>query len=410
MSVGDELLCGRTVDTNAHETQKRLLSRGVPVDGVAVVLDTAAAIAGALDATPDGSLVIVTGGLGPTPDDLTVDALVSWAGLDLVNDDRIEAHLRALAAGRGFPYGPHMDKQARVPSGFTAIVNPAGTAPGLVGEARGRILVLLPGVPSEIAALWPGVAGELETRGVFGEPVASVLRRTTGLSEPALADLTEPLGVRWPELTWSWWLTRWGVDVQATAPAGGRLPPELAIDLDAVLGESVYADRLVELNQVVQDLLVARQRTVSVAESCTGGLLGAALTDLPGSSRTFRGGVLAYADAVKAQALGVSAVVLAECGAVSGETALAMAAGARRVVDADYALSVTGIAGPGGGSGSKPVGTTWIALDGPDGSWAFRYRFRSHRARNRRLAVGHALDALRRHLQHDGDPWRDRRC
>jgi len=405
ISVGDELLCGRTVDTNAHETQKRLLARGVPVDGVSVVLDDHAAIAAALDAAPRDGLVIVTGGLGPTMDDLTVDAVTAWAGLELRTDAVIEDHLRDLCAARGFPFGPNMEKQTRVPGDFAAVINPAGTAPGLVGEAGGRIVVLLPGVPSEVEALWPGVERELESRGVFGPPAPSVLRRTSGMSEPELARRTEPLRARWPGLTWSWWLTPWGVDVQASAGSGGAVPPELAPALDGVLDDRVFAHELIELNQVVQDMLIARGRTVAVAESCTGGLLGAALTDLPGSSEVFLGGALAYANAVKEGLLGVPAAVLEEHGAVSGATAMAMAAGARGLVGADYALSVTGIAGPGGGTEAKPVGTTWIALSGPDGAWTHPFRFRSHRSRNRRLAVGQALDALRRHLQFGGDPW-----
>lgn len=405
ISVGDELLCGRTVDTNAHDTQKRLLSRGVPVDGVNVVLDTSAAIAAALDATPEGSLVIITGGLGPTPDDLTVDAFADWSGLGLKRSPSVTMHLKTLAADRGFPYGPHMDKQTRVPDDFTAVINPAGTAPGLVGEARGRVLVLLPGVPSEVEALWPGIEADLEARSVFGPPVFSLLRRTSGLSEPALTGLTEPVRALWPDLTWSWWLTRWGVDVQASAAPGATIPEGLAQALDEVLGTRVYAEQFVELNQVVQDLLKARGSTIAVAESCTGGLLGAALTDLPGSSAVFCGGVLAYQNEIKERLLGVPGATLAVQGAVSSETAEAMAEGARRLIGADYALAVTGIAGPDGGTDTKPVGTTWLALAGPEGVWSHCERFRSHRARNRRLTVARALDALRRHLQTDRDPW-----
>lgn len=403
--MGDELLCGRTVDTNAHDTQKRLLARGVQVDGVAVVADDHAAIAAALEATPRGCLVIVTGGLGPTMDDLTVDALIAWAGLELRTDEVIDGHLRGLCETRGFPFGPNMVKQTRVPGDFAAVINPAGTAPGLVGEADDRIVVLLPGVPSEIEALWPGVERELDSRGVFGPPAPSVLRRTSGMSEPELANRTEPLRQRWPSLSWSWWLTRWGVDVQATASPGEALPEELEGALDGVLDSRVYASSLVELNQVVQDMLVERGVTAAVAESCTGGLLGAALTDLPGSSEAFLGGALAYANEIKERVLGVPAAILETHGAVSFETAVAMAEGSRRLTGADYALSVTGIAGPGGGTDEKPVGTTWIGLAGPEGVWAHAYRFRSHRDRNRRLAVSQALDALRRHLQNGGDPW-----
>lgn len=409
VSIGDELLCGRTVDTNAHDTQVRLLRRGVPVIGVEVVLDTDAAIAAALERTVDVDLVVVTGGLGPTPDDLTVDAVCAWAGLATAPDTDIERHLRDLAAARGFPFGPHMEKQCRVPEGFTPLINPAGTAPGLVGPARGRTVVLLPGVPSEVAALWPSVEEELERAGLLGPPPAAVLRRTAGLSEPALAADTAPVRDRWPDLSWSWWLTRWGVDVQAAAAPGTEPPQELGAVLDDVLGDQVYSRELTDLNTVVLGLLEARGLTVAVAESCTGGLVGASLTDEPGSSSVFRGGILAYADDVKRDRLCVPAELLAAHGAVSGPVAEAMAAGAREAVGADIAVSVTGIAGPGGGTDAKPVGTTWFGLSSADGCWSSTLRFRSHRDRNRRLAVAQSLDALRRHLESGGDPWAGRR-
>lgn len=405
VSVGDELLNGRTVDTNAGDTQRRLLARGVPVTGVAVVPDRPDAIAAALDATPAGSLVVLTGGLGPTPDDLTVAALAAWAGLALEEDAEAAAALRARAAARGLDYGPHLAKQALRPVGFRALINPAGTAPALVGEAGGRLCVLLPGPPPEIAALWPGVEAELAARGILADAHACVLRRTCALSEPEVSRRTESLRKRWPDALWSWWLTRWGVDVQAAAAGPDALPPELGPALDAALGDGVYADRLEGLNDVVVAALRDRGATLAVAESCTGGLLGAAITDVPGASEVFLGGVLSYADAAKRALLDVPADLLATHGAVSGPVAEAMAAGARRRLGADFALAATGIAGPGGGTDAKPVGTTWLALAGPDGVWSGRRRFRSFRERNRQLAVSHALDALRRHLREGRDPW-----
>ena len=405
ISIGDELLCGRTIDTNASRTQRRLLAHGITVGGVAVAPDTPQAIATALDATPAQSLVVITGGLGPTPDDLTVAAVADWADVALGNDARTECDLRTLAANRGFPYGPNMAKQAQVPTGFQALKNPAGTAPGLVGQAKERLLVLLPGVPAEVDALWPLVEAELVNRGILGTERSCVLRRTCGLPEPEVDRRTAPIRDQWPLLAWSWWLTRWGVDVQVTALTDDPLPPALAEALDSALGDHVYAEDMTDLNAVVVNALSAKGWTMAVAESCTGGLIGAAITDVEGASAVFNGGALTYANSAKTNVLNVSEGLLAEHGAVSSPVAEAMATGARSLLGCDVALSVTGIAGPDGGSDDKPVGTTCIGLASPHGVWSKRLRFRSFRGRNRELAVSHALDAMRRYLASSTTPW-----
>lgn len=406
IAVGDELLNGRTLDANSHEIQQRLVRRGVSVGGVAVVPDRAAEIAAALAATPAGCLVVLTGGLGPTPDDLTAEAVAAWAGTQLREDAAVAALLRARCEARGRPYGPNMVKQGLLPSGLDALPNPEGSAPAMVGDLRGRTLVLLPGVPSEMRALWPLVEAWLDAGGRLGPARPVLLRRTTRLSEPVLDRLTAPLLAEFPGCAWSWWLTRWGVDVQALAPTGAdAVPAGLAARLDEVLGDRVWAREFVDLPAVVLSALRGAGLTVAAAESCTGGLLGAALTDVPGASDAYRGGIVAYADDVKRELLEVPAELLREHGAVSGECARAMADGCRARCRADLALSVTGVAGPGGGSAAKPVGTVWIGLASAGGTFAGRMRFLAHRARNRELAVAVALDALRRHLASGGDPF-----
>ncbi len=406
IAVGDELLNGRTLDANSHEIQQRLVRRGVDVGGVAVVPDRAAAIAAALTAAPAGCLVVLTGGLGPTPDDLTAMAVADWAGVALTQDDTVAAALRARCEARGRTYGPNLVKQSQLPQGLTALPNPEGTAPAMVGDLHGRTLVLLPGVPSEMRALWPLVEAWLQDGARLGPARPVLLRRTTRLSEPALARLTAPLLPQYPDCAWSWWLTRWGVDVQAVAPASETaLPAGLADQLDAALGDRVWAREFVDLPAVVLTALRDAGATVAAAESCTGGLLGAAFTDVPSASDAYRGGIVAYADAVKRDLLDVPADLLRDHGAVSGECARAMAAGCRARCRADVALSVTGVAGPGGGSAAKPVGTIWFGLAAATGTFAGRARFPAHRGRNRELAVAVALDALRRHLADGGDPF-----
>lgn len=406
VAVGDELLNGRTVDTNSGFLQRRLAAHGVPVDAVQVVPDRADRIDAALTAAPAGALVILTGGLGPTRDDLTAEAVAAWGGVAMTETVSVADHLRAICAANGFPYHENMIKQGLLPNGFEALINPLGTAPAMVGDARGRALVLLPGVPQEIRALWPLVVDRLGERGLLGAALPSVLMRTVRFSEPGLARATESLRARHTDLDWSWWLTRWGVDVQVVASDDAdALPAGLADKLAADLGDHVYARDLRGLNEVVQTDLIAAGRTVAVAESCTGGLLGAALTETAGSSACFVGGALTYSNEIKIGALGVSPATLAAHGAVSLETAREMAAGCRDRFGSDYALSITGVAGPDGGTPDKPVGTVCLGLAAEDGVFAGCYRFGPHRYRNRELSVAFALDALRRSVARGDDPF-----
>jgi len=406
IAVGDELLCGRTVDTNSPWLQRRLLRLGLAVGRVSVVPDSADAIAAALDAAPPQALVVVTGGLGPTPDDLTVAAVAGWAGRSLVEDPETLERLRRRARQSGRTFGPHLARQARLPEGFSALANPLGTAPAVVGEAAGRLVVLLPGVPAEVRGLWPAVAAWLRERGSVAQE-ASVLRlRTVGLSEPELGRRTEPLRAAHPGPAWSWWLSRWGVDLQVVLPPEGTgAGDELAARLREACGPHLYAVDGEDLPEVVLAALRRRGWTLAAAESCTGGLVAAAVTDVPGASDVFRGGVVAYANAVKEGLLGVPAALLAREGAVSRGVAEAMAAGARRACGADVAVAVTGIAGPGGGSPEKPVGTTWFAVASPQGTWSLRRRFPAGRERNRQLAAATALAGVWRHAATGDAPW-----
>jgi nicotinamide-nucleotide amidase len=396
IAVGDELLGGRTSDTNSTAVQRAL---GLPAAGIQVVGDQAAAIGAALAATEPGAVVVIYGGLGSTADDLTRDAIAAWAGVPLDTDDVLAGELAERARQRGFTMCAASFKQAEVPRGLVPVRNPVGSAPALVGPLAGRWLVVLPGVPVELHGLLPLVRAELESAGLLSPPPPSRLWRVAQMAEMPVARLCEPVRARHLDLGWSWWLVEWGIDVQITAPQGDDADLAApAAALDDILGERVYARRLVTLPRVVLDLLGERGETLAVAESCTGGLLGAAITGEPGSSAAFLGGVLTYADAAKRELAGVPATLLAAHGAVSREVAEAMAAGARARLGADHALAVTGIAGPDGGTATKPVGTTWVALASGDRVEAGCYRFPADRARNRALAVNAALDALRRKL------------
>ncbi|MCP4572368.1 MAG: nicotinamide-nucleotide amidohydrolase family protein [bacterium] len=409
VTVGDELLEGRTVDTNSGRIQRALAGREAPVLGVSVVPDEAAAIATALDATAAGDLVFLTGGLGSTPDDLTREAVAAWAGVDLEQDAELASRLERRWRARGINLKPSFLKQSDVPAGLEPVDNPQGSAPGLVGDLRDRTLVVLPGVPGEMAALLPLVLERLDARGVLPPAAESCLWRTAQVAEVTLVEACASVRDRWPGLRWSWWLTEWGADVRVAASpaaAAGDLAAAAA-EVDRILDGIVFARERRTLPEAVLELLIARGRTVSTAESCTAGLVAGRLTDPAGSSAAFRGAVVAYADEVKTARLGVPAELIAAHGAVSREVVLAMAAGARERFGTDHALALSGISGPGGGTDAKPVGTTWIALDGPGGAHARRYRFPADRSHNRRLAVAAALDALRRVLEAGDDvsPW-----
>jgi len=400
VAVGDELLEGRTSDTNSTRIQRALVRYAADVRDISVVHDTLDDIALALARTEPGDIVFVCGGLGNTGDDLTREAVAAWAGVELEWREDVAERLRERYRQRGFRHQLDDDKQPYIPAGCRAVDNPVGSAPGILGTLLDRHLCVLPGPPSELSGMLPLMVRGLADLGLLPPARDTRLWRTAQQAEYPLAKLTEPVRDDHPGLHWSWWVVPWGVDVRVGAARGQEA--ELAVvagRLDEILGDVVYAHELVDLPRVVQELMLERGLSLAVAESCTGGLLGSAITGQDGASGYFKGGILSYANEVKVEHLGVDADDLEANGAVSEPVARQMAKGAKQRLGADYALAVTGIAGPGGGTDEKPVGTTWIALAGPDDAcWAVRFRFTTGRERNRSLAVASALDLLRRAL------------
>ena len=429
LTVGTELLLGFTVDTNAADAGRALAAAGVRLTQRATVGDAQDAIQNAVAAALERTgLVIVTGGLGPTADDVTRDAAAAVFGRVLVRDPAILAALeeRFARMGRG-PMPEANRRQADVPHGATVLPNRWGTAPGLwLEDERGRVAVLLPGVPAEMRGLLEhevmprlterarghrgtgaqedGGTGAPGHRGPEAPVILSRTLRTTGISESALADkVGDPARFLGQHVTLAWLpspegtdlrLTAWGLPSDAAqaalAKAAGALRP--------LLGSTCYGEGDIDLAALVLAELERRQAKLAVAESCTGGILGGRLTAVPGSSRAFLGGVVAYADEVKLGLLGVSADVLAEQGAVSEPVVRQMAAGVARAFGAEAALAVSGIAGPGGGTVEKPVGTVWIAVLAGGQVRVFNYAFPGERDAVRRRAAQAALDAMRRVL------------
>jgi nicotinamide-nucleotide amidase len=374
ITIGDELLLGFTVDTNAAYAARRLADAGLVVIRRTTVGDDLTEIEDAVRVALERTgAVITTGGLGPTKDDMSKAAVARVFGREMQLD---EAHLAALEIRWekrfGGPLPPTNRNQALMPVGAEKLPNNHGSAPGVwLQDEAGRWVAMLPGVPREMRGMLDDTLIPRLRQAASGRVIRSRTLRTTGVAESVLAERVEGMAQRLA-LPLAYLPSAEGVDLRLTSrdlPASDAdalldAQAQLLIDL---LGDVIYDkdDRRdpKDLAAVVLDICRARGLTLSVAESCTGGLLGARLTAIPGSSEVVVGGVIAYANAVKTGVLGVDAAALEREGAVSEPVALGMAAGARRVTGADIGVGITGIAGPGGGTPDKPVGTVWIAAD-----------------------------------------------
>jgi nicotinamide-nucleotide amidase len=407
VTIGDELLLGTTVDTNAVFLARALGEIGVPIARRATVADDpeeiADAVRQALDRTGG---VITTGGLGPTADDLTRPVLARLFGRELHEDPAIVAALHALWAsrGRGGALPPSNLQQAMVPDGAEVLTNAQGTAPGLrLTDERGRWVIMLPGVPRELRHMTTvHIVPWLASRG-SGTVLRSRSVRTTSIAESVLADKLGAMKREVEGLPLAYLPGHDGVDLRVTArgltaaDAASRLDAAVA-QIQAAIGIHAYATDGASMASVVLDLAATSGDTIAVAESCTGGLLGARLTEVPGSSRVVLGGVIAYANSVKEQELGVAAEDIEEHGAVSETVAVQMARGVRGMTGASIGVGITGIAGPDGGTEDKPVGTVWIALDVRGETKALRAVYIGDRAEIRHRATQAAMDLIRRAL------------
>jgi nicotinamide-nucleotide amidase len=408
VTIGDELLLGYTIDTNAAHLARQLAGIGVEIVRRTTCGDTAESIGTAVrEALDRTGAVITTGGLGPTSDDLTKPSIAALFGRTMVLDEEHLAWMRDRWATRFQRPMPEANiQQAMLPSGARKLANNHGSAPGIwLEDERGRWVAMLPGVPREMRGMLADTLLPLvESRlGDARTVVRSRTLRTTGIGESAIADLVGALPQGVGNVGLAYLPNADGTDLRLTvrdvgsAEADARLA-EGVERLRPIVGEWVYGEDGADLAEVVLSLCRARGVTVGVAESCTGGLLGARLTAVPGSSDVVQGGVIAYAYEVKTSMLGVPAEMLDAHGAVSEPVARAMASGARASVGVDAALAITGIAGPGGGTEAKPVGTVWIALDLRGDVEARRYVMVGDRAEIRHRSAQAALEMLRRRL------------
>lgn len=398
---------GDRTDLNGPFLARELLSLGLEPARITIVGDSPGELAAALGEGIQADLCVVSGGLGPTHDDRTVELLAAAAGHDLVVDGElkreIEARSRAVAKRLKRPYADFADgvvKQATRPEPSIPI-GLVGTAPGLVVPVGDRVAVVLPGPPWELRELWPRA---LET-----EPVRAVLARARqpsrrvlryyGASESAVAAALAAAGGEGEGVEATICARDFEIHVDLVVEPGAEARADaLAAGLGGPLGEYLFAEDERGIEEIVLDLCRAQGLTVATAESATGGLIAGRLTSVPGSSDVVLGGIVAYANAVKKAELGVPEEILREHGAVSAETAAAMAAGARARLGADVVIADTGVAGPGGGTPEKPVGLVYIHVETPDASRGIDFTYASDRDGVRRRAAVAALHLTRRLL------------
>ncbi|MHC4294601.1 MAG: competence/damage-inducible protein A [Planctomycetota bacterium] len=406
ISVGDELVSGQVVDTNAAYLAGELVERGIEVLEHLTVGDDVRQIARAIEGALElAELVVVSGGLGPTQDDVTREALAQVMGSELVLDETLLGELEEYFARRGRKMAETNRVQAMIPRGCEVLPNRIGTAAGIAGKMREGQVFVFPGVPQEMQQMF----GEsLAPRLPDGEGV--ILHRmihTFGVGESVLADKLANLMARSANPTLGLTVSTGVVSVRITARAGDRqaarkLTDDLTAQIRNRLGELVFGEGDETLASAVGKLLRQHGATLSVAESCTAGMLGAMVTEVPGSSDYFLGGVIAYSNELKERLLGVPHELITTVGAVSEQVAAAMAEGARQTLHSDYAISITGIAGPGGTSranGQKPVGLVYIALCCPEGCEVHRHDLSGTREAIRRRSALAAINHLRLKLE-----------
>lgn len=385
VNIGDELLLGQVENTNAPTMSRLLTGAGFDVARVEVVGDQGEAIERAVGAAMEESdIVLVTGGLGPTKDDVTKRVLCDHFGSRLVESRTALENVRRIFAARGFELTPVNRAQALVPECCEVLNNDLGTAPGMWFEqGDGRVLVSLPGVPFEMEWLMEHrVVPKLRETFQAGVVINKNLL-TQGIGESFLSDLIEPWELALPECVRLAYLPEAGMTKLRLTARGGRAEEaelhravaEAVEGLYRLAGDYIVGEDCETLAALVHRMLCERGLTLATAESCTGGAIASRLTAQAGASAYFKGGVVAYSNAVKESALGVRHATLEAHGAVSEATVREMAEGARQRLGADYALATTGVAGPDGGTPEKPVGTVWIACAGRQGTEAELLRF-----------------------------------
>ena len=405
VSIGNELLSGQTVDTNAAYLGENLLSIGIPVVSFYTVGDDIDSIIRSFNlASSDADLVLATGGLGPTDDDLTRQAFAKFLGSELELQKELLQKIQNFFTCRNRQMSSKNKIQAYIPAGAKALANNLGTAPGIMAKVEGKLLAALPGVPSEMKQMFEdSVLAELQS---FAGRQAVIIRklRCFGTGESNIAELLGPLMQRGRNPLINCTAKHGVITLHIIATAKDKIQAQQMAEKDEKnlrnkLGELVYGTEDQTLAEVVGEKLARQNKTIAVAESCTGGCLAKLLTDIPGASRYFTHGWITYSNSAKTSEVGVPAHLIEKHGSVSEQIAQAMAQGARKRAGTTFAIGITGIAGPAGASDQKPVGLVYISIDSDNVCETKRFIFPGGRDTIRLRTAQKALNMLRAKLR-----------
>ncbi len=404
ISIGDELLIGQITNTNSSFIASELNLAGIRVKRITTIGDTKTEIESALQRAEYADVIIITGGLGPTNDDITKNTLCEYFGSKLVLHKESLENITKLFANRGWAVSELNRQQAFLPEGCKAIANPVGTAPGMWFEKKGKHIISMPGVPFEMKMmLIEQVLPQLQSINV-SFPFVHKTILTMGMGESALADFIKDWENQLPKGIKLAYLPEVGIvklRLSCYTLLGGN--PRETIEnefakLRELIPDLIFGFEKETIQQVVGNLLKRHHKTICTAESCTGGYIAHMITSVAGSSEYYMGSVVAYDNKVKINTLGVAEKLILQHGAVSREVVSAMAANARKLMNTDYAIATSGVAGPEGGTVEKPVGTTWIALATAEGVKAEHFLLGDDRERNIRRAGLIAMNWVRKEM------------
>lgn len=402
INIGDELLIGQVVNTNASWMASELSNAGIKVIQITSIADDAVQIKKSLDQAKErADVILISGGLGPTKDDITKKTLAEYFHSELIFHEPTYENVKKIFAARNFNVSEVNKQQALVPDKCIPLLNVNGTAPGMWFEDNGKVIVSMPGVPFEMQALLKEQVIPMLQKKYKMEAIVNKTIMTTGWGESYLAEKIKDWEESLPDYIKLAYLPQPGI-VRLRLSGHGDNKEKLKNEIDIlierlkkIIPKVIYGFDEISLEEVVGKLLKEKNKIAGTAESCTGGYLSHLITSIPGSSAYFKGGIISYANEVKIKQLNVVEQSLTKYGAVSRQVVEEMAIGAKKRLGVDYAMAVSGIAGPDGGTDEKPVGTTWIALSGPAGVKSKIFHFGEHRGRNIRRAALAALNMLR---------------
>ncbi|NOU61891.1 competence/damage-inducible protein A [Marinifilum caeruleilacunae] len=406
ITIGDEILIGQIVDTNSAWMAKELNKYGIGVSKITSISDEAEDIVRTIEAAMKRTpLVLMTGGLGPTNDDITKKTLSDYFGMKLVQDDALYQKIQDRLAKYGIPMNRFNREQALIPDGARIFPNNFGSAPCMWFEKENRVLISMPGVPFEMKGIMQNGLISAITEHFETPEIVHKTIMTDGIGESVLADMLSDWEENLPQQMKLAYLPSPGkVRLRLSITGEHKSTLEKIINkevekLKLILPDNIFAYDDIAIEQCIAELLLAKGKTLGTAESCTGGYIAHLITSQAGSSAYFKGSIVSYANEIKENVLGVNSKDLEELGAVSKEVVEQMAEGARRVLNTDYAVATSGIAGPDGGSEEKPVGTVWIALAGDFGVISEKLELYKVRERNIKVSAFRVLNLLRKELE-----------